>query len=207
MASKKLRVVIPLLQVLILILAFSLDPLLGRRYVMRSDLAIAYIVTPEHLMLKLNFPLVILGLPAIYLGDLAFPQMNSRAGALGAVISGVYVLVLLASTAAFWYFIIVEVEMRKRRASCFRFSGRLMEKLKATVMILIGLSAAVYAFWDGHRLVILDQVNRHYLFWSAVVADALIGGLILIGWAVVLITMGVQDMVRVSALKVRQPHP
>ncbi len=198
MARTRARIIIPLIQVLILVLVFSLDPLLSKRYVTRSDLEIAYVVTPEHLVLKLNFPLAILGLPAIYVGGLAFSQVSSLTGVLGAVISGVYVLAILTSTAAFWYFVVVEVEMRKRKASCLRFSGRHMERLKATVMILIGLSAAIYALWDGHRLVVLDRVNRHGLFWSVVVADALIGGLFLVGWAVALITMGVQDIVRVS---------
>lgn len=65
-------------------------------------------------------------------------------------------------------------------------------------MILIGVGAAVYALWDGRRLVALDQVNRHHLFWSGVVADALIGGLFLVGWAAALITIGVQDIMRTA---------
>lgn len=56
----KLRVIVPVLQLIIIILAFSLDPLLSERYVTRSDLRVAYIVTPEHLVLKLNFPLTTL---------------------------------------------------------------------------------------------------------------------------------------------------
>ena len=36
------------------------------------------------------------------------------------------------------------------------------------------------------------------VFWSSVVADALIGGLFLVVWAVALITIGVQDIVRLS---------
>lgn len=197
MARTRLRIIIPVLQVSILILAFSLDPLVSRRYVGRSDLEIAYVVTLLHLVLKLNFPLAILGLPVIY-ASLAFSSGSSPTGALGAVIFGVYVLVIVTSTAAFWCLVVVEVEMRKRKASCLRFSGRLAEQLKATAMILIGVGAAVYALWDGHRLVVLDRVNRHNLFWSVVVADALIGGLFLVGWAAALITIGVQDIVRLS---------
>lgn len=205
MARTRLRIIIPLLQVVALVLAFSLDPLLGRRFTGRSDLVIAYIITPEHLVLKLNFPLAILGLPIIYLTAGAFPNTGSPTGALNALIFGAYVLAIVTSTAAFWYLVVVEVEMRKRKASCLRFSGRYMERLKATVLILIGVAAAVYALWDGHQLVVLDQVNRHGLFWSVVVADALIGGLFLFGWAAALIAMGVQDIVRVSATARRNP--
>lgn len=33
-----------------------------------------------------------------------------------------------------------------------------MERLKATVMIMVGVGAAADALWDGHELVVLDQV-------------------------------------------------
>lgn len=197
MARTRLRIIIPLIQVLIFVLVFSLDPLLSKRYVTRSDLEIAYVVTPEHLVLKLNFPLAILGLPIIY-ASLAFSSGGSSTGALGPVLFGIYALVIVTSTAAFWYLVVVEAEMRKRKASCLRFSGRHLERLKGTIMILMGVGAAVYALWDGHRLVVLDQVNRHGLFWSAVVADALIGGIFLVGWAAALIKIGVQDIARTS---------
>jgi len=200
MARTKLRIIIPLLQVLIFVLAFSLVARLSARYLGRSYYLSAICVTTLfHLVLKLNFPLVILGLPIIYLTSLALSYVSPPTGALRAVISGACVLAILTSIAAFWYFVVVEVEMRKRKTSCLRFSGQFMERLKATVMILIGVGAAVYALWDGYRqLVVLDQINRMHLFWSSFVVDTLIGGLLLIGWAAALITIGVQDMVRVS---------
>jgi hypothetical protein len=194
----RLRIIIPLLQVVALVLAFSLDPLLSKRYVTRSDLEVAYVVTPEHLVLKLNFPLAVVGLPLLYLTAGAFPNTGSSTRMLNAVISGAFVLATLTSTAAFWYLVVVEVEMRRRKSSYLRFSGRYLERLKAVVLILIGVGAAVYALWDGHRLVVFAQINRHHFFWSSVVADALIGGLFLFGWAAALITMGVQDIMRVS---------
>jgi uncharacterized membrane protein YesL len=166
--------------------------------VTRSDLEVAYVVTPEHLVLKLNFPLAVVGLPLLYLTAGAFPNTGSSTRMLNAVISGAFVLATLTSTAAFWYLVVVEVEMRRRKSSYLRFSGRYLERLKAVVLILIGVGAAVYALWDGHRLVVFAQINRHHFFWSSVVADALIGGLFLFGWAAALITMGVQDIMRVS---------
>lgn len=193
MPRTRLRVIIPLLQVLVLILAFAADPILSKRYLERPDLELAYVVTPPRVVLKLNFPLVVSLLPVAY--PIAVVT-SGTSGALRALTSGVYDLAILACTAAFWYFVVVEVEMRKRKASCLRFSGRFMERLKATVMILVGVGAAVFALWDGHRLVVFDQINRHHLFWSSVVADALIGGFFLVGWAAALITIGVQDIVR-----------
>ena len=200
MTRTRLRIIIPVLQVLILIFVFSLDSLLGKHFVGRSDLDIAYVKTPEHLVLKLNFPLAILELPVIY-ASLAFSSGGPSTGALGAVLFGIYVLIIVASTAAFWYVVVVEVEMRKHKSSCLRFSGQHFEKLKSIVLILVGVGAAVFALWDGHQLVVLDRVNDHYFFWSSVVVDALIGGLFLFGWAGALITIGVQDIVRVSGPK------
>jgi hypothetical protein len=194
MARTRLRIIIPLLQVLILILAFSLDPLLSKHYVTRSDLEVAYVATPEHLALKLNFPLAVLELPVIY-ASLAFSSGGPSTGTLGEVLFGIYFFVIVMSTAAFWYLVVREAEMRMRKASCLRFSGRLAERLKATVMILMGVGAAVFALWDGHGLIVRSRINS--LHWSSL-ADALIGGLFLFAWAATLITIGVQDIVRVS---------
>jgi hypothetical protein len=194
-ARTKLRIIVPLLQVAILVLVCSLDPLLSRRYAERTDLRNAYVVTPLRVVLKLNFPLAIFWLPILYLTAPA----SSATGSAAAVLTAVVDLAVLMSTAAFWYFVVIEVEMRKRKGSYLRLSGRLVERLKATMMILVGVGAAVFALWDGHRLVLLDQVNRHGLFWSSVVADALIGGLFLSAWAAAFITIGIQDMVRASA--------
>lgn len=72
-----------------------------------------------------------------------------------------------------------------------------METLKATVVILIG-AGEVYALGDDYELLYLEQANRHGLFWSVVVRDCLIGDPILTGWAGALITIGIQDIVRVS---------
>lgn len=196
-ARTKLRIVIPLLQVLLLIATFSLDPLLSKRYVTQSNLEVAYVTTPEHLVLKLNFPLAIIELPLIY-ASLALSPGRTSPGALGAVLFGAYVLVIGTSTAAFWYLVMVEVEMRKRKSSRLRFSGRHLEKLKAVVLILIGVGAAAFALWDGHDLIVRSRI--HSLYWSSLV-DALIGGLFLALWAAALVTMGAQDILRVSELK------
>jgi hypothetical protein len=195
MARTRLRIFIPLLQVLVLILTFSLDPLLSKRYLTRSGSQVAYVVTPERLVLKLNFPLTILGMPIIYLAAGAFPNPGPPTTALNIVIFGACVLAILTTAAMFWYLVVVEAEMRKRKSSCLRFSGRHLEKLKAAVLILIGLGASVYALWDGHDLIVRSRI--HSLYWSSL-ADALIGGLFLLGWAAALVTMGVQDIERVS---------
>lgn len=194
--GKSLRVIVPLLQVLILIFAFSLDPLLSGRFALRSDLKVAYVVTPLNMVLKLNYPLTVLLLPVIYIIAHAL-EASRLTGALRVVILGGVDIVIIASVVAFWYLVVVEVEMRRRKSSCLRFSGRQIERLKAVIKILMGAGAAGYALWDGRRLMELAQINRHSLYWNSLI-EALVGGLFLTGWAVVLITMGVQDLIRVS---------
>ena len=141
---------------LVLILVFAAAPFTGKRFWNRPDLRYAYVFTPLRLVLKLNFPLVVLLLTVAY--PIGVATSDTSGVVLRAVTSGVYDLAILTSTAAFWYFV-VEVEMGKRRARCLRFSGRPIERLKATVMILVGVGAAVFAVWDGHRLVVLDRIN------------------------------------------------
>jgi hypothetical protein len=197
MPRTRLRIIIPLLQVLLIILAFAADDLIGKLGWSLPGLRYACAVTLPTLVLKLNFPLVVLWLPIAYPMSVISYRSSGASSPTGVMLV-VSDLAILTSAAAFWYFVVVEVEMRRRKASCLRFSGRFMERTKATVMILVGIGAAVYALWDGHRLVVLDQMNRHHLFWSGVVADALIGGIFLVGWAAALITIGVQDVVRGS---------
>jgi hypothetical protein len=60
MPRTRLRVIIPLLQVLVLILVFAADPFPGKCFWNRPDLRYAYVVPPLRLVLKLNFPLVVL---------------------------------------------------------------------------------------------------------------------------------------------------
>lgn len=118
--STRLRVIIPSLQVLVLILAFAAGPIMGKRYAERPDSGRAYTVTSLRLVLKLNFPLVVLWLPIAYpMSAPSYP--SSHASSPTGVILAVWDLAILTSTAAFWYLVVVEVEMRKRKASCLRF--------------------------------------------------------------------------------------
>ena len=184
MGSKKLRAIIPLIQVLVLILAVAADSLSARQ----PELRYPYATTLFRVVtLKLNFPLAGVWLAMFY--PFSFVQPSSFTQILSPAL-------VLTSTAAFWYFVVVEVERRKRGSSCLRFSSRSIETVKATVLILLGIGAAVYAFWDGNRLVKFDLANRHYYFWAVTVADALVGGLLLLGWAMAFIAIGVQDIVK-----------
>jgi len=54
----------------------------------------------------------------------------------------------------------------------------------------------VYACWDAHRLLLLGQLN-HNLFWSGIL-NAVLGGFVLLIWAILLIKISVQDF-RIAA--------
>lgn len=199
----RLKFIVPTLQVLLLISASLWQRILENRYAEHPEAIVGYILTPKNILLKANFPLAVLWFPMFRALEWALSSSNQSLarGAAGVTTLAVLDVAVFSTIALFWYFVVVEIELRKRKASHIRFSGQRLEKLKATVMMLVGLGVAVFAFWDGHRLVVLDQLNLHRFFWSSVVADALIGGLFLVAWGAAFIAMGVQDIVRVSGLK------
>ncbi len=201
--TKQMKFIVPTLQVLLLISAGLWQRILENRYAEHPETIVGYILTPKNVLLKANFPLAVLWFPIFRALEWASSSSNPSLARGAAGVTALVVLdtAVFSSMALFWYFVVVEIEMRKRKASHIRFAGQHMERLKATVMMLFGLGAAVFAFHDGHRLVVLDQLNLHRFFWSSVVADAFIGGLFLVAWGAAFIAMGVHDMVRVSGLK------
>jgi len=56
------------------------------------------------------------------------------------------------SVALFWYFVISEVEMRKRGASMIRFRNRAAEIFAIIVLFASGVGAIRYAWTDGMLL-------------------------------------------------------
>lgn len=93
----------------------------------------------------------------------------------------------------FWYFVAVEVEMRSRGASLIRSSRRILEALKAVVLAATGLGGIAYVYWDGHRLLLLEEIYPSRGNGS-LMADAIIGGLFSAIWAIVLIMLSFHDL-------------
>lgn len=198
--NKRLRVIVPTLQVLLLVSVFVWLHIVEKHYINQPQLINRYVVAPIDIVGKLNFPLLVLWFPVVYpINYLLYnSNLNLPSEVPLVVILGVFALAALASVALFWYFVVAEVEMRSHGSSLIRSLRRMLEILKAVVLAVAGVGAVAYACWDGHRLLILGQNNRS--LYGSSMADAMIGGLILVIWAIVLIKMSVRD-VMVALLK------
>jgi hypothetical protein len=196
MLIRRLKVIVPTLQVLLLVSVAVWHHIIEKRFINQPDFIAQYASTPIHILLKLNFPLLAVWSLVVFPLDYALSKsyLNLPGETPSMVIVLVFDLALLASVAALWYFVVVEIQMRRYGNSLIRFSGRRAELLKIVILVVAGVGAIAYACWDGHRLLELGQLNRHALYWSSMV-DAAVGGLFLAIWAVVLIWMAVQDFV------------
>ena len=101
-------------------------------------------------------------------------------------------LAIVSSVALFWYFVVIEAQMRSHGSSLIRSSKRILEVLKAGVLVAAGVGAVAYACWDGHRLLVLGQDNRS--LYGSSMADVIIGEPLLVIWAIILIKISVQDL-------------
>ena len=171
---------------------------LERHYIDQPDTIHKYSGTALQLLLKLNFPLVVLWSPIGYLINvgLSSSSLNLPSGLLGTALIVAADVVILASVAAFWYLIAVELEARRHGSSMVRLEARTLETVKAVALVIVGVAAVVYACWDAHRLLLLGQLN-HNLFWSGIL-NAVLGGFVLLIWAILLIKISVQDF-RIAA--------
>jgi hypothetical protein len=194
--NKRLRVIVPTLQVILLVSAGIWHGILTKyEFHRHPELITGYGVAPIDILGKMNFPLLVLWLPVVYpiTYGLSTSYLNLPAGAPLVAIVGVFDLAVLVSVALFWYGVIAEAEMRRHGSSLIRSSMRIVEVLKATVLAVTGVGAVAYACWDGHRLLLLGRSNPSAFYWSSVV-DAIIGEPLLVIWAVVLIMTSVQDL-------------
>jgi len=155
------------------------------------DFIVAYAITPLHLLMKLNFPLVLLWLPISYPLNYLFSILSPYRSVF--ITAGVLAFVAAAASVAwFWNFVMIEVHRRKRGDSLIRFSKRSVELLKVAGIATAGITAIAFAVWDGRRLLLLGEVNRWTLYWSSMV-DAIVGGLFLAIWAAILIRVAIED--------------
>ena len=193
--TKRAKVIIPTLQVLLPVAFAFLHHILEKYYINQPDIIVGYADIPIYVLLMLNYPLAVLwSLPLypLYWAFSAF-DLTRPSGAPLVAIAVVFDLAVLTSVAVFWYFVVVEIEKRKHGSSLIRFSSRTLETAKAIVLIGAGVGALVLACWEAHRLVPLDQQYRHVLYWSSMV-NAIIGGLFLVIWAIVLIRISIRDL-------------
>src|SRR5436190_2485998 len=140
-AYKRLKILVPAIQVLLVIATVVWDR-------MRiSDLAFDLYARPfQEILMKLNWPLVVMWWPVASLVERFTTNMNPSAT--HDIWVMVYVLAILFSVAIFWYFVIVEIEARKRGGSVVRFQNALGEVAKIVFLLVSGVAAPVYAYVD-----------------------------------------------------------
>ena len=195
MLKKRLRVIVPTLQVLLLISAALWLNIFSKVYINRPEFIVGCAQLPIQILIKLNLPLAVLWFPVVYAMNWASSSndWNLPSGATGMVINAMLDLAILSTVALFWYFVVVEIEKRRYGSSLIRLSNRTLEILKAVFLTAVGMGAIAVACWEVHRLLLLDQLYRRAIFWSSMV-NVILGGLFLLTWASVLITVSVKDL-------------
>ena len=192
---KRLRITIPALQVLLLIFAAFWLNIFSKVYVNQPEFIVGRAQLPIQVLIKLNLPLAILWLPLFFALNWASSSnyWNLPSGTTGMLIVALLDLAVLSTVALFWYFVVVEIEKRKSGSSLIRFSSRTLETAKAIVLIAVGMGAIAVTGWEFHRLFLLNQLYRHAIYWSSMI-NAILGGLFLLTWAVVLIKISITDL-------------
>jgi hypothetical protein len=141
---QRLKVIIPTLQMLTAV------GVLIRGKMARTDRTLTnYVLPARHLVLNLDLPLVpiwwLFIYPMEWLSDyLPFLQKPSAIGfGLG--------MTLLTSIGLFWYFVVVEVQLRVRGQSLVRFSSRIIESGKVFILFLGRISTFFYGYTEAIR--------------------------------------------------------
>jgi hypothetical protein len=139
-----LKFIIPTLQMLTVV-----GVLVWEKMARTDRMLTNYVLPTREMILNLNLPLVAIWWPFIYtmerLGDyLPFLQKPSAIG------FGI-ALTLFASIGLFWYFVVVEVQLRIRGQSLMRFSNRIMESGKVAILFFGGIGTFFYGYTEAIR--------------------------------------------------------
>jgi hypothetical protein len=203
--NRCLRVLVPAIQVLLLIAAAAWHQVAWQRLA-GPGLPPQYAMAPLDILIKLNFPLLVLWSPVVLPLNFALStfHLNLPTGPTLVGLTVLFDFLVLSSVAVFWYFVVAEAETRLvRGSSLIGSSSLIVELFKAVAFGGLGVASFVYAYWDGHRLLLLAQNNRSQPYGSNM-ADAIIGGLFLAIWGIVLIKISVMGLF--AALSLFRDH-
>jgi hypothetical protein len=193
---RRLRLVVPLVQTLLVVGSFAWYKVAGSLYVL------SYVYVVRDIVLKLNYPAFALWFPIVRLMD-RFPGYFSPSH-IATRVGGLLVIILafLLSVALFWYLFLLELEMRRHGRSMIRFSSCLGEIAKAVLFVIVGIGALVYAYRGTKQL--FDPLRS-----KADVYDAYIGGLFLVAWGLAFIGVSIRDLTAFVRKKgsTRSPAP
>jgi hypothetical protein len=187
MTTKRLKVLIPAVQVILLVSATVWHNVAWHNYdYAQHDTALRSAGIPLGILAKLNFPLLVLWFPVFLFLEWACSAsyLSLPSGVALVAVAVVFGVAILTSVGLFWRFVVSEVEMRRHGNSFIRSSSRIIEGVKAVLFAGTGIGGVAYAYWDGHRLQLLGRGRT----------GAIIGGLFLVVWSLVLIDIAVQDL-------------
>jgi hypothetical protein len=148
-----------------------------------------YVLPARHLLLNLTFPLVLVWWPLVNALSWFAGLLSHRVGGLAVVIvGGAVTFALICSVAVFWYFIVVEIEMRRQGKSLVRFSSLVTEFLKVTFCVVFGLASLVHTYTETLRP-FRYGLARHGLWPEELVLSALF----LATWGIAFLALSVLD--------------
>lgn len=184
---RRLRVAIPVIQVLAAIVVFSLVKFYGS-----SRFYEYYLGDAQGLVIGLNFPLVVFWV-------LVFSPIKWFTSYLppltGGLTAGTVALVVLlaSSVALFWYLVVSEIAMRRHGKTLLSFSTFLWQLLTVVILLCCGVGATFYSYWVSRPI------------WYARPTDAILSGFFPAIWGVVLIGIAIHDLV-ISLRNRREPR-
>jgi hypothetical protein len=134
------------------------------------------------LVVHLNLPLVAIWI-VIFLPFRRFTDsvVNVR-GPLATVMYVLFGVALTISVAAFWYFVVTEVEKRARGLSVLRPSNSLGTVISVIVLLCFGAGAVWYAYMASRPL------------WYVARSGAILTGVLPTIWGCVFFCMAIQDL-------------
>jgi hypothetical protein len=180
---KRLRVIVPAVQVLIFITI-----VLSEKLVSNDRLIDDYVGPASHIMWRLNFPFYAL----LLVLDWALSPIGSMSGPpFAAMVFGVMLLLVFV---LFWYFVVAEIEMRSNGKSMLRFTGWVSELFTVAVLFCFGVGSVWFAYSD-----------TSWLWFHRSVAAAILGGLLLLMWGAAFIGISVHDLVAFLRMRLRTP--
>jgi hypothetical protein len=181
---KRLRMIVPAVQVLIVVAVYTLPKLSHTNREFDIE-----IFSVQNLVKKLNFPLVVIWSPVLYGADWLSRYLPPLRGALFAAAVLVVAALLASSVALFWYFVLTEIEMRRHGKSMLRLTGWFKELFIASLLFCFGAGSILHAYAYTRSLFHVRP------------AEAVLGGFFLLAWGVAFIGVSVHDIVSFSRNK------
>lgn len=189
-----LRIVVPAVQVSAVLC------LLGWERLAHTERTLSFYVLPlRHTLLNLNFPLVILWWPIIEFievlsGYLAF--LSQQTGMLAIIAAGVTAVGVISSVALFWYFVVVEIQMRSKGKSLVNSSNVALNFAKVSIFFLCGVGTFIHAYSETIRL--FQHGLAPYGLWPA---EIVLGALLLTVWGTTFIGVSIADFRKLTAIR------